>query len=839
MASIGGLLIPRYDVRVRGIAHDLRYALRGFRTSPGVTAVVLFTLALGIGVNTAIFSFVDAVLLKPLPYQDAERIVGIWERRPSGQPNSMTTLNYLDYAQSTVFERVAATTGCCGTTVLDGNPPSTLLAPMVSPQYFDVFGAAPALGRTFMPGDDRPGRDHVIVLSHRVWASRFGSDPSLVGRAIRVNGEPHTVIGVMPETGPFARTFVDAWLPLTFGPDRMNRTSHWLIWVSGGAIARLKPGVTVDGARAELETIAARLSAQYPDTNKDWGVVVRPYASIVTSTDLRRSLIVLLAAVGMVLLIGCVNVANVMLARALAREREVAVRLALGASPARLVRQFLTESVLLSLSGGAMGVAIGYITMSLLKATLAALPLNIAALPMLLPAEASIALDWRVLLFTAALSIGCGVAFGLAPAAATIRTVRATMGSARTATAAASTRALRNSLIVVEVALAFVLLANAGLLLRSFVNMHRADTGFDASNIITAELPVSERHFADAGQFHGFIRQVIAAVQAIPGVVDVAFTDGMPMQGVPSGVFAQRADRPRLERVQRPVADLRLVSPSYFHALGLRLRRGRVLSEMDGATTPRVAVINETMATQFFGADDPIGGQLLMDAPGFGQMYSGDAVPYLVVGVVANERTTSFDDGRDHAVVYLSNEQDARGFAGIVVRSSLDPSRFERALRQAITGVDRGQVVERIRTIDELKSESWAVDRLRSGVIGVFAAIALALAAIGVFGVVSYSVAQRTQEIGIRAALGATPANLVALVVGGGMAWVAIGLAAGSAAAVGTSRLMASVLFAVGPSDPVTLVAAVGALIISALLACYLPARRAARLDPLSALRTE
>jgi putative ABC transport system permease protein len=824
---------------VPAIAHDLRYALRGLRRSPGVAALVLLTLALGIGVNTAIFSFVDAILLTPLPYPHADRIVGLMERRPSGEPNSMTTLNYLDYAQSSVFERVAATTGCCGTTVLDGNPPSTLMAPMVSPQYFDVFGAAPALGRTFQARDDQPGRDHVIVLSHRIWTTRFGSDPALVGRTIRINGEPRTVLGIMPENGPFGRTFVDAWLPLTFGPDRMNRTSHWLIWVTGGAIARLKPGVTIERARAELETIAARLSTQYPDTNKGWSIVLRPYASIVTSSDLRRSLYVLLAAVGMVLLIGCVNVANVMLARALVREREVAIRLALGAGTARLVRQFLTESVLLSASGGALGIAIGYITMSLLKTTLAALPLNIAALPMLLPAEASIALDWRVLLFTTTVSMGCGVAFGLVPAAATIRTVRATMGSARTATAAASTRILRNSLIVIEVALAFVLLANAGLLLRSFVNMHQADTGFDATNVLTAELPVSEHRFANAAQFHSFIRQVSAAVQAIPGVRDVAFTDGMPLQGAPSGVFTQRADRPRLERVQRPVADLRLVSPSYFRALGLRLRRGRVLSDQDSESTQRVAVINETMARQFFGADDPIGGQLLMDAPGFGQMYSGDAVPYLVVGVVANERMTSFDDVRDHAVVYLSNEQDSRSFAGIVVRTTLDPSRFERALREATAGVDRGQVVERIRTIDELKSESWAVDRLRSGVIGVFAAIAVALAAIGIFGVVSYSVAQRTQEIGIRAALGATPANLVGLVVGGAMAWVALGLAAGSAAAFGTSRLMASVLFGVGPSDPVTLIGAVGALVTSALLACYLPARRAARLDPLSALRTD
>ena len=821
------------------IARDLRYALRGFRRSPGVTAVVLLTLALGIGVNTAIFSFVDAILLKPLPYPNANRIVGIWERRPSGQPNSMTTLNYLDYAQSTVFERVAATTGCCGVTVLDGNPPSTLLAPMVSPQYFEVFGAAAAHGRTLMAGDDQPGRDGSIVLSHHIWTSRFGSDPALVGRAILVNGEPRTVVGVMPADGPFGRTFVDAWLPLTLGPDRMNRTSHWLIWLNGGAVGLLKPGVTIDRARTELETIASRLAAQYPDTNKGWSVVVRPYASIATSADLRRSLYVLLAAVGMVLLIGCVNVANVMLARALAREREIAVRLALGASTGRLLRQFLTESVMLSVSGGAIGVAIGYATISLLKATLGALPLNLAALPFLLPAEASIALDWRVLLFTTVLSIGCGIAFGLAPAVGAIRTVRGAIGSARAATATAGAGRLRNGLIVAEVALAFVLLANAGLLLRSFLNMRRADTGFDATNVITAELPVAEHRFANAAQMAAFVRQVAAAVGAIPGVRDVAFTDGMPLQRAPSGVFVQRADRPVLPRVERPVVDLRLVSPSYFRTLGLRLRRGRTLTDADRATTPLVAVVNETTARQLFGAEDPIGRHLLMDAPGFGYMYSGDDATYEVVGVIANERMTAFDDPPEHSAVYLSDQQDARSFSGIVVRTATALPQVERALRQAIAGVDKGQVVEHVRTIDELRSESWAVDRLRSGLLGAFAAVAVALAAIGIFGVVSYSVAQRTQEIGIRAALGATPANLVTLVVGGAMAWVAIGLVAGALAAFGTARVMASVLFGIAPSDPVTLTVALSALAAVALLACVLPARRAARADPLHALRTE
>ena len=830
-----------YDERVLTIAHDLRYALRGLRRSPGVTAVLLLTLALGIGVNTAIFSFVDAILLKPLPYPNADRIVGIWERRPSGQPNSMTTLNYLDYAgQNTVFEKVAATTGCCALTILNGDPPVTIFALKVSPAYFDVFGATAALGRTFVAGDDEPGRDRVIVLSHRAWASHFGSDPGLVGRTIPINGEPHTVIGVMPEHGPFDRMIVEAWLPVAFSPDRMNRTSHWLIWLTGGAIGRLKPGVTVEAARADLETIGARLSAEYPDTNKGWSAVVEPYASIVAGRDLHRSLYVLLAAVGAVLLIGCVNVANVMLARALAREREVAVRLALGASHRRVMQQFLAESVLISLAGGALGVAVGYFTTWFLKAALAALPLNLAMLPILIPAEASIGLDGRVLLFTTLLSVGCGIAFGLAPALGAIRAIRhSTMGLGRTTTATARTRRVRHGLIVAEVALAFVLLADAGLLTRSFSNMRRADTGFSAPHVITAELPVAEQRFADASQLRTFMRQVITGVETIPGVTDVAFADGMPMQGAPNLVFVQLASQPVVERVQRPVVDLRLVSPSYFRALGLRFRRGRTLSELDRENTPLVAVINETLARRFFGARDPVGQQLLMDAPGFGFAYSGQSARFEIVGVIADERMTSFSDVKEHAVVYLSNEQDPRGFAGLIVRSSIDPSSMERSLRDAVSRVDKGQVVEHVRTIDELKAESWAVDRLRSGLLGVFAAIALTLAAIGIFGVVSYSVVQRTQEIGIRAALGASPANLITLVLRGGMAWVALGLAAGAIVSLGTTRLFASVLFGVGPSDPITLTVTLTLLAGVAAVACYLPARLAARVDPLAALRTE
>jgi predicted permease len=478
--------------------------------------------------------------------------------------------------------------------------------------------------------------------------------------------------------------------------------------------------------------------------------------------------------------------------------------------------------------------------MAFLRNTLAALPLNMAMLPILIPAEASVGLDSRVLLFAFVLSLVSGIAFGLARAAGTIRITRAaSIGFGRRTSTTVSHRRLRGALIVAEVALAFVLLANAGLLIRSLIKMRQADTGFDAINVLTAEIPVKEHRFADAAQLHAFVHQVVANVRALPGVSDVAFTDGMPLQGAPTGTFVQIASRPVVDRAQRPVADFRLVSPSYFRALGLRLRRGRTLSDLDGENGPLVVVINETMARTYFANEDPVGQRLLMDRPGFGTVYSGEASAFEIVGVIADERLTPFDDKSEHAAVYVSNEQDSRGFAGIVVRASLEPSRMERGLRDAIAAVDKDQPVRDVKTIEQLKSEAMVPDRLRSVLLGLFAAIALALSAIGIYGVISYSVGQRTHEIGIRAALGASPANLMRLVVGSGMALAAIGLAVGCVAALGVTRLLRSFLFGVESSDPLTLIATVGVLTCVSALACYLPARHAAQVDPLDALRAE
>jgi len=824
------------------IRQDVRSALRLLRKNAGFTTVAMLSLGIGIGVNSAVFSVINGILLKPFPYPHAERLVGIWEKRPDGQRSAMSTLNYLDYAnRSTMFERLAATTGCCAYVVLgEGAAPTRLTALHVSATYFDVLGATAAIGRTFLSGEDQAGRDHVVVLSHKLWSSQLGADATLLGRSIRLDGQPYTVIGVMPEGGPFDRTRTQIWLPLAFGQDRMNRSSHWLLTLTGGAVGRLKPGVTIAQARAEMEAIGARLSAEYPSSNNGWSAAVEPYVSVVVGKDLPRSLYLLFAAVGMVLLIGCVNLASVMLARALARHREIAVRAALGATRGRLVQQLLIESLLLSIGGGMLGLLVAAGVTTVLSTTLAQLPLTMATLPILIPAEASIGLDWRVLLFTWTLCMGTGLGSGLVPAFSAARMTSVTLTSVGgRASAAAGHRRMRNALVVAEVALAFVLLANSGLLIRSFFRMQSAETGFEVANVLTAEIPVRDHRFASAAQFHGFVRQVIDAIAALPGVSDVAFTDGMPLQGTPTLSFFQIAGRPGVERSQRPAASFKVVSPGYLRALGLRLRRGRWLSGLDREETARVAVINDTMARMYFSNEDPVGQHLLMNQPGLGFVFPGPEVPWEVVGVIADERLTPFDDNEVHPAIYVSNEQSPTPFAGIVVRTSLDSSRLEKELKQAIAVVDRDQPVSDVKTLEQLKDESMTPDRLRSALLGLFAAMALVLSGVGIYGVVSYLVAQRTRELGIRAALGASPASLVILVVGPGMVRAAIGLAVGRLAAYGTTRLLRGFLFGVGPSDAVTFAATAGVLAGVAFVACYVPARRAARVNPLNALRAE
>ena len=746
-------------------------------------------------------------------------------KNPRGYPrNGISTLTFLDWHRdNTVFDYMAAQTGGAVTLTGDGEPVQ-LRGGRVSAHYFDIFGMKAVLGRTFAPDEDQLGKEHVAVLSHVLWESRFGADPKLVGRTIRLDSEPYTVIGVLPAGSVFDRAFNQIWLPLAFKPENMTRNFHWM-----GSFARLKPGVTLEKARVQMDAIGARIAREYPDSNKGWGVVVERFSEIVIVPEMRQALYVLLGAVGMILLIGCANLANLTLARGAVREREVAVRAALGAGRHRLVRQFLTENVLLAIGGGLLGLAVGYATM---RAIQAAVP------PYSLPREVTVTMDGRVLLFGFLLSVLTGFAFGLAPALGTTRADLTALKEGGRGTVGTHAR-LRGALVVGEVALAFMLLTGAGLLIRSFFHMLQMDPGFDSTNVITAGFPITDKRYPDPVRLNIYLRQVLANVEALPGVREAAFTSALPMRGWGYGMPFQIADQPIVDRANRKTCFFKMVSSSYFHALGMRLRKGRGLTDRDVAGSAPVAVINETMVRKYFPKQDPVGKRILVQQIIPGKTQLGPEIPWEVVGVVADERVNSLDDKEDSPGMYVTNEQSPVYFGGLVVRAAADPSVLQKALLQAVYEADKDQPLTDVKTLEQLKSESAASDRLLSVLLAIFAGVALLLAAIGIYGVISYSVAHRTGEMGIRVALGASPGSLLGLILRNG-AWMSgAGLVIGIGGALGLPRLMKAFLFGVGAWDPVTLAAVAATLGGVALLACYLPARRATKVDPVVALRYE
>ena len=814
---------------MRQILQDVRYGLRSLSKSPGFTAVALLTLAIGIGANTAIFSFVDGVLLKPLPYANADRIVRVLEK-PPGEPdarNGISTLNFLDWQkQNTVFEYMAARTG--GSVTLTGvNEPVRLRGNRMSAHGFDILGVHAALGRTFAADEDQPGKEHVAVLSNALWNSQFGADPSIIGRAILLDGEPHTVIGVLPQGSSFDRSYAQIFRPLVFEPQHMTRNFHWF-----GAMALLKPGVTLKAARAELDAIGARIAKDYPDSNKGWGVGIDPLAETIVGKQLRQSLYVLLAAVAMVLLIGCANLANLTLARSTVRAREVAIRASVGAGRGRLIQQFLTESVLLSFLGGILGIALGY---GLLAALKAAVP------PFALPSEAVIAMDTRALLFAIALSVITGIVFGLVPA---IQAARPDLASCmkeggRGSGAGAGRHRLRSALVITEVALAFLLLTGSGLLIRSFFQMQAVDTGFVSDNVLTAGLPINDKRFKTPEQLNAYLREVTASIERLPGIRDVALASSLPMQGWGYGMPFQVADKPIVDRANRKACFFKMVSHSYFDSLGIKLLKGRTLNEHDTKGATPTAIINETMARKEFPNQDPIGKRILVQEIVPGKPQLGPEIAWEIVGVVKDERVTNIDQKDDSPGLYVSYEQSPTYSQALVIRAAMDPRQLQKVINATVHQVNKDQVLTDMKTLDQIKTESMASNRLNSIMLGGFAAVALLLSAIGIYGVISYSVLQRTHEIGIRAALGASAANVLALVIKRGMLLTTAGLILGLVGAFGLTRLLAALLFGISARDPLTMTAACGVLALVALLATYIPARRAARVDPMVCLRYE
>jgi putative ABC transport system permease protein len=806
------------------ILQDLRYGMRQLLRSPGVTAVAIITLALGIGANAAIFSFVDAVLLKPLPYPHPERIVSVWEKPPGGDRNGISTLNFLDWKhQNHCFQFLSAIEWDTVTWTGSGEPRQVNVQE-VSASYFNVLGVGAELGRTFAPGEDQPGKDQEVVVSNRIWQSRFGGDPKVIGRKITLDDKDYTIIGVLPAGSQFDRSWAVMWLPLVFRPADMTRDFHWFV-----AIARLKPGVSLKQARAEMDSIGARIAAAYPESNKGWGVRLDPYIDQVVNRQLRRSLWVLLAAVGAVLLIACANLANLTLARGTDREREIAIRSALGARRLRLIRQLLTENILLGFAGGVAGLALGDILMRGIK---------LWTPRYMLPSQANVHMNYAVLLFTLAIGVLTGIVFGLAPAPSGTRPdLAGSLKEGGRTTAGRLRHRMRTALVVAEVALSFMLLAGAGLLIRSFDRLASVNPGVDTTHVLAMDLPMSMAKNTNSATLTNYLREITDNVRSVPGVRDAAITSAVPMEGWGFGMPFLIEGRPYVDPAHRPGCFFKIVGPSYFYTVGMRVLRGHGLAEADLAGAPPVTVINETMAKRYFKGENPIDKRILVQQIVTGKHALGPEVPWQVVGVVADEKVRDLDD--DSPGMYVTYYQSPIVGDSLVIRGAMNPSLLAKPIKDAIWKVNKDQAVTNVQTLEEIKSQSMAPTRLRTALLAIFAGVAVLLAAVGIYGVLTYSVAQRVHEMAIRLALGASPANLLKLVIGKAMLMVLLGLAIGVVGAFALTRVLASLLFDTSPTDPVTWIA-VGVLLAGvALLACYVPARRTTKVDPMAVLRYE
>jgi putative ABC transport system permease protein len=795
---------------------DVRYAARRLLREPGFALLAATILALGIGLTSAIYSLIDAMVLHPLPYQDPGRLVFLTEWSEQVPNMSFSVANFKDLRdQSTSFSSLAALRPADYTLTGDG-PPEQLDGRQVTANFFATLGIRPLLGRSFSAQEDQPGGEHVCVLTEPFWARRFGRDPGVVGRSLILNGEGYTVVGIVPARfhGSWKRR--DVFTPLLALEDQIGgakrRGNHPGIYVIG----RLKPGTSVAQARTEVKGIAERLARQYPDSSARQSMTLRTLAEAVAG-DSRAPLLVLLGAVGLVLLIGCANVANLLLARGAARQRELAVRSAVGATRARVVRQLLTESALLGLVGGSVGILVAYLALRGFKALI---PAGTAGLE-------NAGLDLRVLGVALLLSLATGVLFGLVPALRVSGTDHDALKEGGRTLVGGHQR-LRHALVVAEVSLSLVLLVGAGLLLRSFMRVLDADPGFDPKGVVTATVSLPRTDYADDEKVRLATEQVIERVRALPHVESVGST--LPLLGGWQTSFLVEG-RPEPKAGERPSTDITRVSDGYFDAMGVRLLTGRVFDERDTAASTHVCIVDETFARTYWPDEDPTGKRIR-----FGHDKDN---PWLeIVGVVRHVKNYGVDQESRVETYVPYRQSPIRGFT-LVIRADGPIEPLVEGVRRSVLSVDPNLPVFEVQTLEEVLSDERSSRRIAALLTGAFAALALVLAAVGIYGVMSYSVAQRTGEIGVRLALGAERRDILRLVLGRGMALTGFGLGLGLVAALGLSRLVASLLFQVSPTDPPTYSVTPLVLTAAALVACYLPARRAMRVEPGSALRYE
>jgi putative ABC transport system permease protein len=819
-----------YDIRGGGwletLWQDLRFGARMLLKQPGFSLIALLTLALGIGANTAIFSVVNAVLLRPLPYREAERIVAIQELNKEGKLARVTPANFLDWrAQQTTFASLAAISTRRANLALTSEAERINLA-VVSANFFDVFGLHAERGRLFAAADEQAGHAPVVVVSHSLWQSRFGGANDLVGRNTTLDGKSYTVVGIAPQGFQYPDE-TEAWLPpLRLAPEANERMDVTQDRGFGylSAVALLKPGVSLAQAAGEMETITARLRRQYPDTNNPrFNRVVSLQKHLVGETD--TMLWLLFGAVCFVLLIACANVANLSLARAAARQKEMAIRAALGASRGRVIGQLLTESTLLALAGGALGWMLAVWGVELMT----------RLLPRDFPRLREISLDWRVLLFTLLASVSTGILFGLAPAWQSAKTdVHETLKeSARGATGGWRQRRLRHLLIVAEIALSLVLLVGAGLLLRSFTHLQSVSAGFTPQQVLTARLsPAGAAYRADPA-YISYFRRVIERVRLIPGIEAVGAINKLPLSSGDTAGYRIEG-RPLLTPDKWPDANYRTVSSDYFRALSIPIVQGRAFNERDNEAAPQVMIVNQALARRDFPGENPVGKRINLGNTD----RTGQPVWFEIVGVAANVRSPELAE-ESQPEFYLSGLQDTFAEMSLVIRAAVEPASLASAVRQAAAEVDKTQPVSNLTTMEAFVSEAFARPRFNLVLLGLFGGLALLLSAAGIYGVMAYGVAQRKNEVGLRLALGAQPHDVMNLILRQGLRLISVGLVLGLVSALALTRLMKSLLFGVNATDAVTFAAVTLLLLVVALLACLIPARRATRVDPLATLRQE
>jgi putative ABC transport system permease protein len=798
------------------VVQDLRYGARMLMKKPGFTLIAIVTLALGIGANTAIFSVVNAALIRALPYHNPDRLI-LLSATTTGGGRGFTSLDEMREFQSRA-QSLEDVTGFISQSVnlTGGERPDRVRGAYVTANFFQVFNLKPVIGRTFAPGEDRPGAEKIVVVNEKIWQARLGGDSNLSGKKLVLNGEPFSVVGVV--TSSFRQPFdsdVEVWMGAAAFPGNTAQRDFRFLF----GIGHLKPGVGLTQAQAEISAVANQLALAYPEANAERGAKVEYFRELVVS-GLRRMLYLLFAAVGVILLIACANLANLLLARGLSRQREIAVRAALGAGKWRLIRQMLTEASLLGLAGGGLGLLLAHWGLEALRR----LPQNFIR-------GEDVTVDTRVLLFTLAVAVVTGWIFGLAPAIQLARPELQTMLKAggRSGGEGAKWNRVRGAFVVTQVALSLLLLVGGGLLIRSFNKLLSVDPGFKPENLLTLEYRLPRNKYQQSEAQWNFHRQVVERIQDVPGVKSVSLVGGLPFSGNGGSAGVILPDREIPPRGKEPIVRFNTAMPNYFETIGIPLIKGRLFDERDQINTQRVFLINQTMARRFWPDQDPVGKQIKI---------ADDGATGAVIGVVGDAKQYRLEE-EAQPQMYDAYSQSPGIFATVVIRTTVEPMTLAEPVRQAVWKVDGDQPMWKVRTLESLIDRSTADKRFLMVLMGVFAALALALTVIGLYGVMSYAVSQRTQEIGVRMALGAGARNIHRMVLRQGMTLVLIGVAFGLAASWLLTRLMENLLFGVSATDLLTFVSISSLLTIVALLACWIPARRAMNVDPIIALRYE